>query len=199
LPLPAVEGSWRTLTPQQAAVLLSAIRPPWWIAGGWALDLFLGEVTRAHKDLDVGIFRSDAATVVAALSGWVFFEANNGVLTPLAAGAMPRAEVNSLWGRRADSILWEVEFMLDRSDGSSWIFRRDSRISRPLSTAIRRNPEGISYLAPEIQLLYKARATRARDRVDFDHAVSCLAPEARSWLRDSLAMLDPEHEWIGRL
>jgi hypothetical protein len=96
LPLSAVEGSWRTLTPQQAVVLLSAIRSPWWIAGGWALDLFLGEVTRAHKDLDVGIFRSDAATVVAALSGWVFFEANNGVLTPLAAGAMPRAEVNSL-------------------------------------------------------------------------------------------------------
>jgi hypothetical protein len=54
--------------------LLAALRAPWWVAGGWALDLFLGKVTRAHKDLDIGIGRKNAAMAVAALSGWEMFE-----------------------------------------------------------------------------------------------------------------------------
>src|SRR5690349_16504078 len=31
----------------------------WWIAGGWAIDLFLGRVTREHSDLEIGIWRDD--------------------------------------------------------------------------------------------------------------------------------------------
>jgi len=45
--------------PHEALVLLSTLRAPWWVAGGWALDLYLGEITRAHKDLDIGIAASD--------------------------------------------------------------------------------------------------------------------------------------------
>jgi hypothetical protein len=47
--------SWRTLTPHEAVVLLSVLGTPWWVAGEWALELFLGKVTRAHTDLDIGI------------------------------------------------------------------------------------------------------------------------------------------------
>jgi hypothetical protein len=69
--MPAVDlphrESWHPLTPHEADPLLSVLRAPWWVAGGWALDLYLGKVTRVHKDLDVGIFREDAAIVLAAL------------------------------------------------------------------------------------------------------------------------------------
>jgi hypothetical protein len=191
--------SWRTLTPHEAVVLLSVLRAPWWVAGGWALDLFLGKVTRAHHDLDVGIFRSDTAGVVNSLSGWEFFEAKDGMLTALASDAAPRTEVNSLWGKRANGAHWELELMLDESDIEFWLFRRDVRITRPLSRAIRRNPEGIAYLAPEIQLLYKARATRAKDQADFDQVVPHLARESRTWLRESLLSVEPEHVWISML
>ena len=30
---------WEPLTPQQAAERLRGLGAPWWIAGGWALDL----------------------------------------------------------------------------------------------------------------------------------------------------------------
>jgi Aminoglycoside-2''-adenylyltransferase len=30
---------------------------PWWIAGGWAIDLFVARPTRAHHDLDVELLR----------------------------------------------------------------------------------------------------------------------------------------------
>jgi hypothetical protein len=42
----------------------------------------------------------------------------------------------------------------------------------PLAHAIRRSSEGIPYLAPEIQLLYKARDARPEDQADF----KCCAP-----------------------
>ena len=146
--------------------MLSALCRPWWVAEGWALDLHLEKVTRAHKDLDIGIFRTDAPDVVAALSHWKFFEAKDGVLSALIAGHPPREEVNSLWAKRAQAAQWELELMLDASNVESWVFRRDVRITRPLASAIRRNSEGIAYLAPEIQLLYKARATRAQDQAE---------------------------------
>jgi Aminoglycoside-2''-adenylyltransferase len=196
--LPSRE-SWRALTPRDAVVFLSAVRAPWWVAGGWALDLFLGKATRAHTDLDIGILRRDAATVLPALAGWEFFEAKDGGFTQLSAGGAPRKEINSLWCKRPRAVQWEFELMLDASDGQFWVFRRDPRISRPLASVIRRNPEGIAYLAPEIQLLYKARAMRAQDQADFRHVVPHLAPDARIWLRGSLMRTEPEHEWLSRL
>jgi hypothetical protein len=190
---------WRTLRPQEAVVLLLGLRAPWWIAGGWALDLYLAKVTRTHKDLDVGIFRQDAEILRAALPDWDFFEAKNGVLSPLAMGDAPRADVNSLWCKPTNASQWELELMLDRSDGEVWVFRRDTRITYPLASAIRRNSEGIAYLAPEIQLLYKARATRPEDQADFEQVVPHLTQDAQTWLRESLLRIDPEHVWISRL
>jgi hypothetical protein len=194
-----IAGSWRELTPQEGSNLLRGLPAPWWVAGGWALDLFLGRATRSHKDLDIGILRKDAAIVLAALPGWEFFEAKDGAVTQLVKGHVTRPEVNSLWCKRANAGQWELELMLDESDGQLWVFRRDARITYPLSSAIRRNPEGIAYLAPEIQLLYKARATRAQDQADFSHVVPHLDRDAQTWLRESLASMDPEHAWISML
>jgi hypothetical protein len=180
------DEAWRALPLDEAVALLSVVRAPWWVAGGWAVDLYLGRVTRAHKDLDIGIFRTDTAMVRAALSTWEIFEARGGALSLLTAGNAPRAEVNSLWC---------IELMLDSRDGEFWVFRRNPRIRRALSSAIRRNPDGIAYLAPEIQLLYKARATRAEDQADFSLVVPHLTHDAQTWLRESLMRTDPEHPW----
>jgi hypothetical protein len=108
--------TWRALEPAAARQLMSAVDAPWWIAGGWAIDLFVGAQTRAHKDLDVGVRRADAARIVAALPGWEFFEARDGSLSRLALGTNPRVGVNSLWGRRVGEPHWELELMLDDSD-----------------------------------------------------------------------------------
>ncbi|HEU5381678.1 MAG TPA: hypothetical protein VFV38_40175 [Ktedonobacteraceae bacterium] len=48
---------------------------PWWIAGGWALDLFLGVQTREHEDLDVLFLRRDHHEIRARLQGWDVQEA----------------------------------------------------------------------------------------------------------------------------
>lgn len=50
---------WQPLRPDEIGELLADCRVTWWIAGGWAIDLFLGESTREHSDIDVLILRKD--------------------------------------------------------------------------------------------------------------------------------------------
>lgn len=194
-----VNGVWRAVAPAEVLPWLSPLSVPWWIAGGWALDLFLGQVSRSHADIDVGIFRADALQVCTSLSKWEFFEAHNGALTPLDAGTAPRAAVNSLWCRRRDQTEWSLELLLDEGGADRWTFRRDPRIGRALEAAIRRTRDGIPYLAPEIQLLYKSKPGRCKDQLDFDKVIPSLDRDARAWLRDSIAKIDPRHAWLATL
>jgi Aminoglycoside-2''-adenylyltransferase len=39
--------------------LLSGLAVPWWIAGGWAIDLAVGHVTRDHADVNVMMLERD--------------------------------------------------------------------------------------------------------------------------------------------
>jgi len=191
-------GPWRSLQPPEAAALLTGLIRPWWVAGGWALDLFIGRESRPHRDLDIGILRRDASQVIAALPGLRFFEARHGTLSGPLTGA-PGADVNSLWGRALGRDEWVLELMLDECDGDHWVYRRARSIRRPLARAVRRDAQGIPYLAPEIQLLYKAGRIRDQDRADFERVVPLLGDEARAWLRAALATTDPAHPWLAAL
>lgn len=115
---PRVGGSWRALQPKDAARLLAASSAPWWIAGGWSLDLFRGAPTRPHADLDVGVLRRDVLTVLQALATWVVFEAKDGRLVRLPSGQPPRQDVHSLWCRPSDRHAWALELLLDEGDAT---------------------------------------------------------------------------------
>ena len=102
----------RSVHPNEVVRYLCSLRALWWVAGGWALDLFVGSQSRPHKDLDIGVMRRDALEVLAALSSWEIFEAKDGWLTRLREGD---AEVNLLWCRPAGDMEWTFELMLDES------------------------------------------------------------------------------------
>lgn len=191
-------GKWQHLHPRQARALLAELRVPWWIGGGWALDLFIGKQSRPHKDLDVGILRRDARTVLAALDGWEFFEATGGELFgPLSGHA--REHVNSLWGRRMHTDEWVLELLLDDCEGEQWVYRRDRRIRLPLETLIRYDSDRTPYLAPQIQLLYKSSHVRSEDDADFERVNPLLDEAARQWLARTLGGLDRQHPWLPAL
>ena len=62
------------LTPQTAALAgaadaLESAGLEHWFFGGWAVDLWVGRLTRAHDDIDVLVQRADEAGVDAALTG----------------------------------------------------------------------------------------------------------------------------------
>jgi len=69
------------------APLLAGMAFPWWVAGGWAIDLFVGHQTRLHDDLDVLVLRRDQLAVHQALRGWDLHAADPpGTLRPWAPG-----------------------------------------------------------------------------------------------------------------
>jgi hypothetical protein len=197
--VPNSEAFWSAVHPTDAAAILASAAAPWWIAGGWALDLFSGIPFRPHADLDVGVLRRDVTVVLDSLSTWDVFAARDGRLSRLAAGCVPPLDIHSLWCRPTSADPWTIELMLDEADGDAWVYRREPRIRRPMSTVVRRSPDGLPYLAPEIQLLYKSKARRERDDADFAQICPLLDEGARTWLRDALELTAPGHDWIAAL
>lgn len=192
-------GPWQSVTPREAFDWLSHITAPWCIAGGWALDLFLDRHTRPHADMDVAILRSDVPQFYSGLSGWEFFSARHGVLTRLPASVPPELNVNQLWCRPPGATLWALELMLETSEQETWIYRRDADLRRPLREVIHWSEQGIPYIAPEVQLLYKARSVRPKDQADFETVTPELDSAARAWLARALSKTCPGHAWIGVL
>jgi len=190
---------WRPSHPKDVRSWLARVDRAWWIAGGWALDLFLGAEGRSHGDLDVGIFRDDALAIVASLHKWEIFEAKNGVLDRLRVGAAPRSDVNSLWCRPLGAEEWVLELLLESRTAQNWIFRRRPEIARPIASMLERSADGLFYLAPEIQLLYKAKVRRPQDEYDFGRVLPRLRKDAAVWLGHALRVTHPEHPWIARI
>jgi hypothetical protein len=191
----AATAVWDATLPHEATDWFGSLSVPWWIAGGWAIDLFLKRQTRPHADLDIGVLRRNVGEVLRSIPGLEAFEARDGVLTRLSE-PMPRPEVNSLWCRASGARQWKFELLLDESEGETWIYRRDLTVRKDLRSLVRHNCTGTPYLSPEVQLLYKAKGARPRDEQDFDAVLPLLSQEARDWLRQSLLRTLPSHSWI---
>jgi hypothetical protein len=48
----------------------------------------------------------------------------------------------------------------------------------------------------EIVLLFKAKAMREKDQLDFKHALDAMAEDQTAWLRDALMKTAPSHPWL---
>ena len=195
-------GPWAPLAPEAVASLFRGTAFPWWLAGGWAIDLFVGRQTRPHHDTDVQVLRRDQLAIQTHLcaQGWDLQAADPpGTLRPwLPAESLP-APIHNVWGRPAPDAPWGLDVMLTDTDptGRRWVFHRDPRVSGPLTQLGRRTPAGMAYIAPEVQLLYKAKPVRlTKDEADFAAAVPLLSAESRAWLAASLTTTQPGHPWL---
>jgi hypothetical protein len=84
-------------------------------------------------------------------------------------------------------------------DGDTWICRRDPRIRLPGSRVVEWTADGIPYSAPEIALLFKAKAVRPKDEEDFAAMLPLLEDSRRQWLHEALALVHPGHPWLAAL
>lgn len=192
-------GRWAPLTPSAVAAELAGWAGPWWIAGGYALELALGRSWRPHDDVDVLVLRPSVPELHDALPGWQLWAADPpGSLRPWPAGEPLPAHVHDIWCRRPSSPAWELQFMVDDVSGGRWTSRRDDRVRAPVASVGRRTSDGLPYLRPEIQLFYKARQPRPKDETDAAVVLPELDPTARAWLDDALALTLPDHPWHSR-
>jgi hypothetical protein len=177
---------------------------PWFVCGGWAVDLFLGEVTRDHSDIEIGIYRHDQAAIRNRFEDWdleKIVEASDGInkIVPWYAGEWLLLPIHQVRLTNLRVRPPQFEFFLSDADDDNWRFRRMQDIVMPKSRLIHTNVDGIRYVDPAVQLLYKARIMRDKDRHDFELALPRLSPYQRAWLHDALQRFLPDHEWIDRL
>jgi hypothetical protein len=181
---------------ERVASVMSNFHAPWGIAGGWALDLFIGHESRPHADIDIAVLRSDQQQLRSQLSGRVEKVVDRQLIEwlPTELLELPVHEAHVTW---PDG--YQLEFLLNEQDQEKeeWVFRRDQRIRRPLVTAFLSGH--VPHLAPEIVLLYKAKTPSSKDDADFRTVLPHLGDEQRSWLRRALDMSNTGHRWAGIL
>lgn len=193
---------WVPMTPWSTASLFANADFPWWIAGGFAIELAVGEPFRIHGDLDVLVLRRDQRRATELLAGWDLYMADppgQGTLRPWYRGVELPDRVHDVWCRRSAEAPWSLQLMFDESDGDTWVSRRDQRVRRQIDLLGQVSPDGIPFLAPEVQLYYKAKSVREKDRLDFERVHPLLSDAQRAWLVEALELVHPGHEWIGRL
>lgn len=192
-------GAWTPFTPRQVAERLDGLPAMWWIVGGCAVDAFTG-IPREHEDIDVAFLRADLPVMLDRLSPELCVWSNlSGTLRPLRRTEDLLEGARQLWVRRDGDSPWLMDLAMTPHDGDTWISPRDERIRRPLSEATFVAADGIRYLRPELVLFMKARIARSKDDRDLAVILPRLEPERRAWVREAIALLHPDHRWLGQL
>lgn len=189
--------TWEAWSPGELAARLTGVSVPWCVEAGWALDLFRGEITREHEDLEIAVPAAGFPAIRAALPGLDFAVVGDGRIWPLGGPAYER--LHQTWGRDPAAGAWRVDVFREPHDGDTWICRRDESIRRPYQELILTSADGIPYLAPEVALLFKAKHSRPKDQADFAGALPRLSVPQREWLRWALHRVHPGHPWLTAL
>ena len=204
---------------------MSTYESTWALCGGWAVDSWLGRVTRKHGDVDVTVFADDQRARFNYLDGWNLVahdeiepgarELWNGreLTLPAHLHAREPGEEN-----RRLVISWVTPPYTQATMAATW--NHPERAQRRRLAAQRRatnhaavagsihlSPWGVPTYAPELIAYYKATAyfgekrtkDRPHDLLDFAALIALLDEGRRAWLRDSIATLHPEHPWLEKL
>jgi hypothetical protein len=186
---------------RRVAAYFAKYSEPWYVAGGWAVDLFLGRETRPHPDIEVAVLRRDQRLLRNVFEVWDWSKVIPG----------SRGGVRAIWGEQEwlDLPIHELhargpsgelmEVLLQESDIEAWRFRREPTISMPLSKLGVRSGLGIPILSPEVVLLYKAKSPGPKDEEDFSALLPALDDAQVAWLGEALDRCHPEHPWRPRL
>ena len=191
--------NWKPLSVDEVRIVFESFKQQWWIAGGWAIDLFLKKQTRHHDDIDILISRDDQHEMQSLLKDWDVWVADPpGTLRPLKHGEVIKKGLQDIWVRKTPTDPWQIQIMLFDVEQNEWIFKRDESIRRSLDSITIKTAEGLMLLAPEVQLLYKSKSLREKDQKDFESVLPAMSNVQRDWLKSVLIKVYQDgHEWIG--
>ena len=184
--------------PLRMAAVMAAFPGAWGIAGGWAIDLFLGKVTREHPGVKIAVFRRDQTALhqYLYLNSWTFQKViAPGELQPWYRGDFiepPTHELRAVSEDGDDGIV----FFLNESLGRQWRYRRNHAVVCAPERTIVRGMYNVPVLSPEIVLLHKAADPRPEDELDLRVALDHLDPMSKNWLTESLRRCHPASPFL---
>ena len=189
----------------EVAGVMSTFPGPWCLCGGWAVDAWLGRITRDHGDVDISIFARDQLAAYHHLSEWELVAHDPvGLQDPQKPWDGRHLDLPAHVHCSRDGVqLWEV--MLNHGVDGQWVLCRDPWIALPSGACWRLTAWGIPSAVPELLLYYKATAywgeegyPRPRDEDDFFALLPLLSPDQRAWLHRTIALTVPEQPWLTR-
>ena len=185
--------------------LMRGFTHPWYIAGGWAIDLFLGRITRTHSDVDIAILRRDQYVLRSYLAQWAFQKVTpcptGSVFETWNEGEWLELPIHEIHAQCVNNSSLHLEFLLNEASDHDWQFRKNLQMTRPLHVIGLHSETDIPFLCPEVVLLYKAttKTPVPANDADFNNVYAALGREQREWLRQGIEGHDPQHTWLGRL
>ena len=195
------------------------------ICGGFAIDLFLGCKTRAHKDLDVSVYWEDRDRIIKHMldSGWDIYEPcgdSLGRLHKISSISDQKRARSNVWCVKPGNAHYKftkhekdmfavefdgseqaefdfVELLFNTKSDGYFLHARNHDIKMPMNDAIIKIGN-TPCLAPEMALLYKSTAAdNAEYQLDFEIAWTKMNEMQRAWLKKSLAvMFSDGHKWL---
>jgi hypothetical protein len=218
--------------PEEAARIaevMSTYSSSWALAGGWAVDAWLGRVTRDHLDTDIAVFVDDHQALLGHFAGWQLIGHDEGMTNqgggelwdgrPLVLPAHIHArspEDSGPLPERFDEVGARVLFPSDgfwldiclcERVGGEFVLNNEPRLAVPLAEWIRESTWGLPAVAPEVILFLKATMyvgtknhLRPHDEADFTALLPLLTAEQRAWLREAVSeVYVGEHPWMGTM
>lgn len=203
---------------------LSDMNVEWYLCGGFAIDAYLGKITRKHKDLDITVSFDNMKECIHYLKskGWeIDAPVGNQRLVPVEF-ALQNSELyfDNIWcyKKGADFIKTEktdgvfkymkfinreqteldfIEVMFNKIEKGVFYYQKNHNITLNMHSAFIKKGE-ISILAPEIVLLYKSRNCENSDyKHDFDMVINNLDKERYNWFINAMNTEYPKgHIWI---
>ena len=196
------------------------------ICGGHAIDLFLGNRTRPHKDLDAIIYWEDRDRIIQHMlnKGWEIYEpCGTSYLHKIKNTADQMRVKSNIWCIKPTNQHYKctehekdmfavdfdnseqkdldyIEFLFNTKTDEHFLYSRNHDVKLELKKAVL-HIENIPCLAPEMVLLYKSTAADEPEyQLDFDNTLVKLDNGQLSWLKESLAVMFPDgHKWLNNL
>nr|WP_141500424.1 DUF5071 domain-containing protein [Paenibacillus luteus] len=178
--------------------IMGDFNKPWLIAGGWAVDLGLGCMTREHEDIDICVYREDAQAVLDYLKDWEIKVAVPGEhrlvdYEQLSDLSLPRYCLHLF---RGDDFL---EILFTERLGDEILFRKNNNITMPMEQFALRDTAERPFVNPVWQLLFKSLAPREKDLADFQQYLPLLKDEEKRWLTNGIRLMKPDSDWLDKL
>ncbi|MGB1243595.1 MAG: nucleotidyltransferase domain-containing protein [Chitinophagales bacterium] len=180
--------------------LLRDFSAQWGVAGGWAIDLFLGKETRKHKDIEVAILRRDQLKIKEELiPDWRFEYIHRSKSFDWSERIYLEKPIHEIYAVNETHLPERLEVLLNEHASKYWVFRRNNSIKLPISEIFLDTPQGIPILHPKIVLLYKVKINEPKDLRDLINVAPVLNKTDKFWLYNAIWTTYGRHDWLRYL
>lgn len=175
--------------------IMKNFKKPWFIAGGWSIDIALGKVTRDHHDLDISIFREDIKDALRYFDDWVIK-----VAVPGENRLVDYEQFSDLTLPRYCLHLFRdndfIEILLTERMEDQVLFRKNKNITMHINDFGLRDCAERPYVNPVWQLMFKCLSPRDKDSEDFYNYLIVMNDQQKLWLSNGIRMMKPDFSMV---